>query len=246
MRKQFHDTCQVSFQVTFEWLGARWRWYDEKLWTQGKFLCKMREEGSLFLQRNKYVCLCGVWRIKSVKACSWPFQCINRVLRRGSQALLDICPTYFKFSFFRSNWNKRTTSKRSPQFWNGFSGKLVYLLLSNQNNWLNGKHPWNSHINSVTATERLCNSRVKSVIIYAFTVWKSSMEMEWLGCQKFKVFHFHSKRRVIHNWWPMLFRMKRRFDERKGSKSEDEKRQRRICIWHVLRTNKNRHCSTQR
>lgn len=132
----------------------------------------MREEGSLFLQRNKYFCLCGVWRIKSVKACCWPFQCINRVLRRGSQTLLDICPTYIKFSFFRSNWNKRTTSKRSPQFWNGFSGKLVYLLLSTQNNWLNGKHPWNSHINSVTATERLCNSRVKSVIIYAFTVWK--------------------------------------------------------------------------
>ena len=69
---------------------------------------------------------------------------INRALRRGSQALLDICPTHTKFSFFRFNWNKRTTSKPSPQFWDGCSGKLLYRLLSNQNCrvfWLNGKHP---------------------------------------------------------------------------------------------------------
>ena len=44
----------------------------------------------------------------------------------------------------RSNRNKRTTSKRSPQFPTGFSGKVLFHLTFNGNFrsfWLNGKHP---------------------------------------------------------------------------------------------------------
>ena len=43
-----------------------------------------------------------------------------------------------------SNRKKRTTSKRSPQFPDGFSGKLLFHLTFNRNFrifWLNGKHP---------------------------------------------------------------------------------------------------------
>ena len=42
-----------------------------------------------------------------------------------------------KFPTFRSERKKRTTSGGSPQFPNGFSGKLLFHLTF----WLNGKHP---------------------------------------------------------------------------------------------------------
>ena len=49
-----------------------------------------------------------------------------------------------KFPTFRSERKKRTTSGGSPQFPNGFSGKLLFHLTFNRNFrifWLNGKHP---------------------------------------------------------------------------------------------------------
>ena len=49
-----------------------------------------------------------------------------------------------KFPPFRSERKKRSTSKGTPQFPNGISGKLPYHLTSNRNFWIfwpNGKHP---------------------------------------------------------------------------------------------------------
>ena len=49
-----------------------------------------------------------------------------------------------KFPTFRSERRKRSTSGGSPQFPNGFSGKLLFHLTFNRNFrifWLNGKHP---------------------------------------------------------------------------------------------------------
>ena len=52
-----------------------------------------------------------------------------------------------KFPTFYSEWKKRTTSGGSPQFPNGFSGKLLFHLIFNRKFrifWLNGKHPLSS------------------------------------------------------------------------------------------------------
>ena len=49
-----------------------------------------------------------------------------------------------KFKSFRSEREKRTTSRGSPQFSNGFFGKLLFHLTFNRNFrifWLNCKHP---------------------------------------------------------------------------------------------------------
>ena len=49
-----------------------------------------------------------------------------------------------KFPTFRSERKKRTTSGGSPQFPNGFSGKLLFHLTFKRNFrifWLNCKHP---------------------------------------------------------------------------------------------------------
>ena len=68
---------------------------------------------------------------------------------------LEIVQMVRKFPTFRSEQKKRTTctSGGSPQFPNGFSGKLLFHLTFNRNFrifWLNGKHPLSHHALSHT------------------------------------------------------------------------------------------------
>ena len=56
-----------------------------------------------------------------------------------------------KFPPFHSERKKRSTSKGTPQFPNGISGKLPYFLTSNRNFrsfWPNGKHPRSADVES--------------------------------------------------------------------------------------------------
>ena len=50
--------------------------------------------------------------------------------RSGNGGFIQIVRNFLPF---HSEWEKRSTSKGTPQFPNGISGKLLYHLISNQN-----------------------------------------------------------------------------------------------------------------
>ena len=129
-----------------------------------------------------------IW--SSVSCCCFP------LMRDWNWEIVQIVR---KFPTFRSERKKRTSSEGSPQFQNGFSGKLLFHLTFNRNLrifWLNGKHPmapedtWRYRIKNIFYRMKifLSNEKIFYQLKIYFIEWKYILSNENISVSNFAIF----------------------------------------------------------